>query len=128
MDRSTGKPLRGVHVRMISLNAEGNGVVGAVYGATSDAAGHFSMENLKPGLYFVIGERAGYVQVPASTSSPLGFAMVTLKSGQHLADQKLEMTPRALIAGPLMGQPSISQLSACTRTGMLHAVPLNVVA
>jgi len=98
IDRSTGQPLAGVHVRMVTGDF-GNGGVSAVYGAVSDRAGHFSAENIKAGFYLVIGDRPGFVQLAASPTSPLAFATLTLKAGQRVTDLKVEMTPRALIAG-----------------------------
>ena len=104
IDRSTGQPLRGVHVRMVTGDFGSNNGINAVYGATSDAAGRFSAQNMKPGLYLVLAERAGFLQVAASSTSPLAFGMLTLKAGQYVTDYKLEMTPRALIVGRVVDE------------------------
>ena len=104
MDRSTGQPLRGVHVRMITGDFGGNSGITAVYGSTSDAAGHFSAAGVKPGIYMVLAERKGFVQMPASQGSPLAIDLLTVKAGQHITDHKLEMTPRALIAGRVVDE------------------------
>ena len=68
VDQSTGQPLPGVHVRLITGNFGSNGSVDAVYGTTSDAAGRFSIDGLKPGLYMVMAERAGYIQAVGGVS------------------------------------------------------------
>jgi hypothetical protein len=62
VDRDAGQPLSGVHVRMITGVFDGGGI-NDTYGAISDRAGHFSLTNLKPGLYLVLLERRGFVQV-----------------------------------------------------------------
>jgi protocatechuate 3,4-dioxygenase beta subunit len=104
MDHSTGQPLRGVHVRMLAADFANGAGIEAVYGAASDAAGHFSVESLKPGLYIVMAERAGFVQVASSPASPLAFGILALKAGQHPTGYKVEMTPRALIAGRVVDE------------------------
>ena len=72
------------------------GVPPAVYGAISDASGHFSIANMPPGTYAVIGERAGYVYISAPT--------IALKDGQRLTDFKLEMTPQTIISGRVVDE------------------------
>ena len=105
IDKSTGQPLRGVHVRMITgdFGGDGNGL-NAVYGATSDATGHFSSENMPAGLYVVMGEKSGFLQLASSPQSPLAFGTLTLKAGQHDTDFKLEMTPHAVIQGRVVDE------------------------
>ena len=90
----TGKPLAGVHIRLITGDFGSNTGVEAAYGATSDKAGTFSFDTLKPGLYLVLAERSGFLQ-----QAPTGFAMLALKPAQHLTDYKIVMTARAAIAG-----------------------------
>ena len=97
VNQKTGEALSGVHVRLATGNFN-NGGVTEVYGAISDKAGHYSVTNLKPGFYLVLLERTGYVQaLPNSPGIP--FQSFTLKAGQHVADFKLEMNARALLAG-----------------------------
>jgi len=100
----SGKPLPGVHVHLLALDFSSNGGgIDVAYGATSDTAGKFSAEGLKPGVYLVMAERAGFIQAPAASSS-VGFATLALKPGQHLADYKIKMTARALIAGRVVDE------------------------
>jgi hypothetical protein len=97
----TGAPLAGIHVRLMTgdFNADD---VQAAYGATSDSAGRFAVEGLKPGLYITMAQRAGYVQ--SSTDSPMGFAFTAVKAGQHLTDYKVVLTARAVIAGHVVDE------------------------
>jgi len=94
----TGKPLAGVHVRLImgDLDAGENSPI--VYGAITDKAGQFSVEGLKSGLYFVMAERTGFVQQMSRLSS------LALKPGQHLTDYKITMAARALIVGHVVDE------------------------
>jgi hypothetical protein len=90
----TGQALAGVHVRLITGEFDSNEGIYAVFGATSDKAGQFSLTGLKPGLYLVMAERGGFLQQSAA-----GFTMLALKPGQQLTDYKIVMTARAVIAG-----------------------------
>lgn len=87
----TGQPLSGVH---ISLFAQREATTVA-YGAVSDNNGRFSIGSLEPGAYNVRAERRGFVyNIPGS---PL-----TLKAGQRLTGFRVEMNPRAVIAGRVL--------------------------
>jgi hypothetical protein len=97
----TGEPLPGVHVRLFTGISEG-GVTDA-YGAVSDRAGHFSMARLKPGLYIVMLERTGFVSMQKK-SNAVPFTSLSVKAGQHIADFKVEMTPRAVILGRVVDE------------------------
>jgi hypothetical protein len=93
----TGKPLAGVHVRLVTNQFDlDNGP--QIYGAISDKAGRFSVEGVQSGVYFVSAERTGFVQ-KTSRMSTLG-----VKPGQHVADYKIEMAARVLLAGRVVDE------------------------
>jgi protocatechuate 3,4-dioxygenase beta subunit len=103
LNQATGQPLAGVHVRLVTGDFTDSGADQIVYGAISDRAGHFSVTNMKPGIYVVIPERAGFVAAPsAKPATPVTF--VPLKPGQQLAGYKLEMTPHATISGRVVDE------------------------
>ena len=89
----TGKPLTGVHIRLLTGDFGTDDPDLTVYGAVSDKAGQFSVENMKASLYFVMAERTGFVQQTSRLST------LALKPGQHLTDYKIVMASRALIVG-----------------------------
>ncbi len=99
VDSSTGRPLAGVHVRVFTLSVNHNA---KAFGATSDSAGHFSISRIPPGSYFCMGERTGYLTMGKGGGLP--FPPVLLKSGERLADFKLELTPRATVAGRVLDE------------------------
>jgi hypothetical protein len=101
VNHATGQPLSGVHVRLMTGDFGSRGVEQA-YGAISDKAGHFSVAGMKPGLYLVMLERAGFVQTQPPGLMP--FATVPLKPGQNLTGHKLEMNPRAMILGRVVDE------------------------
>src|SRR5690242_7122873 len=94
----TGEPLSGVHVKLITGIA--GGALGS-YGAMSDRAGHFSIDLLRPGTYVLFCERGGYLHLPSKEEA---VPNLTLKPGQHLQNFKIEMTPRAILAGRVVDE------------------------
>jgi len=101
VNHATGQPISGVQIRLMTGDF-GNGGIDQAYGAVSDKAGRFSVTGMKPGLYLVMLERAGFVQ--AQPAGPAPFATVPLKAGQNLTGHKLEMNPRAKILGRVVDE------------------------
>jgi protocatechuate 3,4-dioxygenase beta subunit len=99
----TGKPLAGARVRLLTADFDPDNGSPSVYSATSDSAGQFSVDGLKPGLYLVMAERAGFVQA-MSAASPVGMVLLPLKPGQHLTDYKVVLTARALLVGRVVDE------------------------
>ena len=96
----TGQPLSGVHVRFFTGSSDG---VDRNYGALSDSAGHFSITGMQPGSYLLSPQKTGFVFV-AKRVGAVPSNLVTLRSGQHLADFKVVMTPRAVISGRVLDE------------------------
>jgi hypothetical protein len=90
-----GQPLAGVHVRLMSGRFEG---IKEVYGAISDKNGHFSIAAMQPGSYILAPECPGFVYMPPRTVS-LPVPAIQIRAGQKVEGYKLEMTPRAVLAG-----------------------------
>ena len=89
-----GQPLARVHIRLVTGDFNGNDGIQKVYGADSDAEGHYSFEAIPSGLYLVWAERTGFLQ---KSVGPL--TALALKPGQHLAGHELVMMKQAVIAG-----------------------------
>jgi hypothetical protein len=102
VNKLTGQPLSGVRIHILTGDFTGNSGVEAAYGAVSDQAGHYAVTGMKPGLYLLLLEHPGFVDAPAEGAVP--FSMTQLKPGQRLTDDKLEMTPRAVIAGRVVDE------------------------
>lgn len=93
----TQQPLSGVHVRLVSLAA---GSVSGAWGALTNQAGAFSIAGMPAGRYVLIPEARGFVYVQKGVAVPV----VTLKSGEWVADFKLQMTPHAVIRGRVLDE------------------------
>ncbi|HEY4084356.1 MAG TPA: carboxypeptidase-like regulatory domain-containing protein, partial [Bryobacteraceae bacterium] len=105
----TGTPLVGVHVSLVSADD--------AYGAISDAAGHYSIHNIRPGAYYLNPSHAGFVSAAAPG--------ITLNAGQQTADFKIAMTPEAVIRGRVLDEagdpvPNVS-VRAVTTTASLRS-------
>lgn len=100
VDSSTGRPLAGVHVRVFTIDRNN---VAKTHGAISDSAGHFSIAKIPPGSYFCLGERTGYLSLRKGGGN-IPFTPVIVKSGERVTGFKLEMTPRATIAGRVLDE------------------------
>ena len=91
-----GRPLVGAHIRLLLVNNPQQPPEVA-YGAISQTGGRFSINPLPPGSYVLIPECRGFIYIGRSS-----VPAVVLKPGEHIADYKLEMTPRAVISGRVL--------------------------
>jgi Carboxypeptidase regulatory-like domain len=97
-----GAPMAGVHLRLMTGDFFDSDAAPALYGVTSDSAGKFSVDGLKPGLYMAMAQRAGYVQ--SGGESPMGLALIAVKAGQRLTEYKVVLTARAVIVGHVVDE------------------------
>src|SRR5215471_358268 len=95
----TGEPLAGVHLRLVAIMFSS---VSGAYGAMSDSAGHFSIATVRPGTYILFPEKNGYLHVNSKDSAAV--PNLVLKPGQQLTGYRLEMTPRAILAGKVVDE------------------------
>lgn len=118
VNAAAGTPLAGVHVSLVSA---GFGVSlpepDDAYGAISDASGHYSIHNIRPGAYYLNPSHAGFVSAAAPN--------ITLNAGQQTADFKIAMTPEAVIRGRVLDEagdpvPNVS-VRAASSTSSLRA-------
>jgi hypothetical protein len=103
VDAVTQAPLAGVHISLISMGAGTNlPEPDAAYGAISNAAGHYSMGNIRPGTYVLEARHAGFVYVREDdvTATPT----ITLKAGEQNSGYRIAMTPEATIIGHVVDE------------------------
>ncbi len=101
LDAALGAPIKKVQVTL--RRVEGRNSIGA--GATTDAAGRFSLRDIDPGRYRLWAERTGYVrQEYGARSSGRQGTVLTLESGQRLADVTLRLTPHSVITGTIVDE------------------------
>jgi hypothetical protein len=96
LDVSTGKPLKGVHVRLYQQANLGK----PPYGATSDAAGRFSIDSVIASTYLVFTDFPGYIETAqynafGARSRP----MVGVTAESSVEELKVDLVPAAVIRG-----------------------------
>ena len=101
VDISTGQPLSGVHVRLMS--EPGPRRLEFDYGAMSGKTGRFSIANVAPGTYTVRGISAGYITAGKLEGMSV-LPGITLKPGQRVTDYKLEMVRHAVLTGRVLDE------------------------
>ncbi len=102
----SGEPLKSATLTLRGQPGPRNAGAGApsqpqTYAASSDAQGNFSFDDLEPGRYTLVSERAGYLRASYSGSSNGSIATLDLTTGQSLTGIAIKMTPQALISGKI---------------------------
>jgi len=88
------QPLKKVLVQVVAENQK----EGGNYTASTDAAGHFHIENVVPGRYRIFIERTGFIGVnERGLKSDVN--VFTVQAGQTVEDLLLRMLPTAVISG-----------------------------
>jgi len=87
-------PLKKVLVQVIAEDQKRGGN----YTASTDADGHFHIDNVAPGRYRIFLEKAGFDGVNARGLQS-GVNVVAVQAGQSLDDLLLRMLPTAIISG-----------------------------
>src|SRR5260370_17205860 len=89
------QPLKKVLVQVVAENQK----EGGNYTASTDADGHFHIENVVPGRYRIFIERTGFVGVNEhGLKSEVN--VFTVQPGQAVEALPLRLLPTALISGP----------------------------
>src|SRR5271157_4291880 len=88
------QPLKKVLVQVVAEDQK----QGGNYTASTDADGHFRIENVLPGRYRIFMERAGLVEVNGRRLKS-EINVFTVQAGQSLEDLLFHMLPTAVISG-----------------------------
>ena len=73
------------------------------YTATTDADGHFLIENVQPGRYRLFFERTGFIQIN-ERNRKVETTVLDLRAGQEMKDFLLRMLPMAVITGRVVDE------------------------
>ena len=116
---TTGEALKKAHVTLRRAdNTQSNPVP---YGATTDASGHFVIDDVDPGKYRLAAERNGFVgsSYGEKRNRPGSGALLTLAAGQKFKDANFHMTPQGVVAGRVLdedGEPVARANVMCLRS------------
>ena len=93
------QPLKKVLVQVVAENQQ----EGGNYTASTDADGHFRIENVRPGRYRLFVERTGFVGVnERGLKSDIN--SFTVQAGQSVEDLLFRMLPTAVSSGRIMDE------------------------
>jgi protocatechuate 3,4-dioxygenase beta subunit len=105
---ATGEPLKNADVLLNAERIPGHPVPRLT---TTDAAGHFLIERVESGRYYLDAYREGYVPSRYGQSDPREYgAMLSLAPGQKISDLIFRMQRYAVITGRVVdedGQPMV---------------------
>jgi protocatechuate 3,4-dioxygenase beta subunit len=96
----TGDPVRKAQVLVRHWGGRrGQGA----YGATTDAAGRFSIDGIEPGVYGISASRNGYNSGRYGQKRPTGRgAPLTLAKGQRVRNADVRLVPQAVVSGAVL--------------------------
>jgi len=106
-DASTGEPLRKATISMnpMRISAPMAGAVARSYGATSDAAGKFSISGIEPGQYRVNATHTGFLNGQYNAQRPNGpGSPIELARSQKMTGVDLRLMPHGVIAGHMLDE------------------------
>ncbi|MDQ6700720.1 MAG: carboxypeptidase regulatory-like domain-containing protein [Acidobacteriota bacterium] len=127
VDAITGAPVKKAQItlrRIESRNASGSGT-------STDAAGHFAMQNIEPGRYRLWAERNGFVrQEYGARGAGRQGTVLTLDPGKHITDIALRLTPHSTVTGTIVDEDaepiagvSVQMLKHSYRNGRKQLTP-----
>lgn len=115
VNAQTGEPLKKAHVRLFGNDGQQNNN----YSTTTDAGGHFVIQEIDPGTYTVFAERNGFTQAQYGVRGTSRGAMpLPLGAGQRMRDVNFRLLPFGVIAGRVLdenGEPVEHVLVTATR-------------
>src|SRR5258708_24727636 len=89
------------------------------YATTTDAAGHFLLDEVDAGGYVLTAYRPGYTEQSYSPQGdPKHWAILTLDTGQKLKELVFKLMPEGVISGRILdadGDPLAGATVACMR-------------
>ncbi|MGA2195657.1 MAG: carboxypeptidase regulatory-like domain-containing protein [Bryobacteraceae bacterium] len=95
-DASTGQPLRKATISINGVHS---------YGATTDAAGRFSVSGIEPGQYRLNASHTGFLSLQFNARRPDGpGTQLELGRGQKMTGVDFRLTPHGVIAGRMLDE------------------------
>jgi hypothetical protein len=100
VNAATGEPLKKTRLSLRPIGGQ-NAVP---YGATTDGAGHFLIDDVDPGKYTFSASHNAFVTQSYSASGTRQGTSLTLTNGQKLKELTFKLTPQGVIAGRILDE------------------------
>jgi len=107
------QPLKKANIQLMGQGQDG----GSSYSATTDAEGYFKIEDVKPGRYSILLERAGFVDADKRGGRKKS---LVLEPGREIKDLVLRMHAAAVVTGKILdsdGDPMPNVAVSVSRYG-----------
>src|SRR5271155_2245274 len=93
VNSATGEPVKKARVTLAPIAPRT-----AAYAATTDASGHFLIDEVDAGRFSLIASRSGYTQPISSHGGPKPNATLALEKGQKMKEIVLKLAPEGVIS------------------------------
>jgi len=97
LDSATGEPVKKARVILAAIAAQPTG-----YATTTDAAGHFLIDEVDAGRYRLTASRDGYLQPIPSHGGPKLNPKLALEKGQKMKEIVIKLAPEGVISGRIL--------------------------
>ena len=116
INAATGEPVKKARVMLWQFSQDAEDP----YATTTDAAGHFLIDEVDAGHYRLTASRSGYTQPRSSHGNPKAHAVLTLEEAQQMKDLVIKLAPEGVIGGRVLdedGDPVAGVAIQCMSVG-----------
>jgi hypothetical protein len=126
-DSLTRKPLDKVHIMLTQYSSNGEPAI--IYGAMSDATGHFSVPDIPTGSYSVFAEKRGFIFIldDKKENVRLDRVKLELKPGTPPPELVLRMVVHSILAGRVLDEHGDPMMNASVTAISLNGGPVTSV-
>ncbi len=99
INSATGEPVKKARVTLAPIGQDKD-----AFATTTDAAGHFLIDEVDAGRYSLTSARNGYTQPKSVHGSTKDHALFTLDKGQKMKEVVVKLAPEGVIAGRVLDE------------------------
>jgi hypothetical protein len=99
INSATGEPIKKADVVLSPMSPSTS-----PYVTTTDAAGHFLIDEVDAGRFRLYASHSGYIQPTSPYGNPRYLAPFTLEKGQNLKETVLNLAPQGVISGRILDE------------------------
>ena len=97
LNSATGEPVKKARVTLAPAGEHMDADA-----ATTDASGHFLIDEVDAGRFSLIVSRSGYTQPVSSHGGPKSSSVLTLEKGQKMKEIVIKLAPEGVISGRIL--------------------------
>jgi carboxypeptidase family protein len=97
INSATGEPVKKARVTLAPVGEHKD-----AYAATTDASGHFLIDEVDAGRFSLVASRSGFTQPISSHGVPKPNSVLTLEKGQKMEKIEVKLAPEGVISGRIL--------------------------